>query len=572
MQFFDRLRLTSMDLLQRTLVFLKEKYNITADTQLTVASPWFHILTAVAGIAELIIGYLSLAQEENNLTTAQHDDSIKGLVSLTGYEPFRGQSAQARVELQLNSGISYRSVVIKDGTAIRNTETGLNFFVSVPDDKLVLSINNGDNAEVDLIQGDKKEESFISDGTANQSFNPTVKNMTDHNMIEVYVNGKRWRKSGSFYDMNKNEEAFIVKTSPNMGFVIMFGNGSFGAIPVSGAVIKVKYVVSAGQDGNAGTANIWTWTDTGTTPDGDTVDLNEVVSVSTIDSPALGCDFEDAKFSKLIAPLRSQSMILATADNFKHYLSRYDDYKVLDVWTTHDDIYVEDDNVVYIKMLPKIEYRLTDNNDYFSYSDEFIMSDTEKQRFYDMFEQSGKLLVGIEPVILDVAIRKFAIVIKFRYFEDVSESVAKLDIRKALSNYFMNMDRKDYIPVSDIVGEIEKLNSVDSCTVSFLTEDNERAKRYGEYYKQTIEWDAERQKYQNVKRLVSVDTDEDPHVGMTDSGDIKIGKDELWVCRGGWETANGISLHEYQENNNCFGPLLMVADEKVKRINNNSKE
>ena len=566
MTFFNRIRLSAIDFLDQTVDYIQAKYNISKGTQFTPSSPWFHILIAVSNLAELIIEYLTLAQEENNIKTAQQSTSIAGLASLTGHECFRGKSARARVELSLNPEINFRSVEIDNNSLIMCNETGSQFFCNIPKQKIVLSINNGDNAVIELVQGTRKEVDFVGDGTINQAYNPSVKSMTDHEMIEVYVNGVKWRKSDSFYDMNRNEMAYIVKTSPNMGFVVMFGNGHFGGIPSSGSNIKIKYVETSGQDGNANIDVTWKWLSVGHTPSGEVVDLNENIGTRTVDTPMLGCDFEDLDSTRMIAPMTSKSMLLATADNFKHYLSRYDDYKVIKVWTTESDLYVQDDNIVYIKMIPKIQYRLKNNQDYFSYTDNFVMTEKEKQRFYDMLEESGKLLIGTEPVIFDVNVRKFAIVIRFRYFDDVTESVAKLDIRKALSNYFMNFNRTDYIPVSDIVGVIENLNSIDSCTVSFVTEDNEKAKTNKEYKKKVLVWNAETMRYDQVERVVKIDSDvENPNIGMNDAGDIIIGEDDLWVCRGGWTTANNITLYETQLSNDVFGPLLMVASEKISR-------
>jgi hypothetical protein len=45
-------------------------------------------------------------------------------------------------------------------------------------------------------------------------------------------------------------KSYVVKTSFVKGVDIIFGNGSYGYVPPAGSIIKVKYLVSQGIDGN----------------------------------------------------------------------------------------------------------------------------------------------------------------------------------------------------------------------------------------------------------------------------------------------------------------------------------
>ena len=322
--FLSKTRLKASELIEQAVTFLQNKYNQAAHV-FTAASPFGQLLTVISNMAELIFTYISHTAEELNIKTAQNVETIYGLSQMTGHNAYRGGSAYGMIGLKLNTStdlIEGNYLTIKNFTRFTITETGCTYFINLPSDYLKLKVSDLNFVNVNFIQGTPESQTFTSDGSPLQSFNPIVKNMTDNDNIAVTVDGKEWKRVDSLYDMPaddglENSECFIVKSSVNVGLSIFFGNGEFGKIPPEGSLIEITYIKTDGANGNAETANLtYIFNDSGIDEYGNEVNLNDVLTVETVSPPMLGCDFEDPEFTKLIAPKASKSFVLATPENY----------------------------------------------------------------------------------------------------------------------------------------------------------------------------------------------------------------------------------------------------------------
>ena len=96
----------------------------------------------------------------------------------------------------------------------------------------------------------------------------------------------------------------------------------------------------------------------------------------------------------------------------------------------------------------------------------FTLSEDEQQSILDLIEESGQRVITIENKILQPRIAKFAINISVRKWEGSSEEAIRDGIMSSLSNYFLEMTRRDRVPQSDIVRLCEDIDGVDSVRVS----------------------------------------------------------------------------------------------------------
>jgi hypothetical protein len=430
--------------------------------------------------------------------------------------------------------------------------------MNLPTDSIKLTVGGGSFISVPFMQGEIESQTFTSNGTALQSFNPVIKGMTDHDNIAVRVNGKEWRRVDSLYDMpaydidnSENSECFIVKTSPSIGISIFFGNDSFGQIPPSGAIIEVVYIKTAGMAGNSSSTGLtYNFIDSGIDEYGNEVDLNEVLTIETIAPPMMGTNYEDPEFTKVIAPKASKSFVLATPDNYVSYLSKYNQYSFIYAYHTKDDDDITDDNVIYLKIIPNIKKKLSNSEDYFEVPiSEFILDKYEKESLISAIENSGRMLIGSEVEIVDPEIKYFTINIVLRYFENVDRTSISSNIRSLLSKYFININRSDIIPRSDIITLIESVEGVDGCDVFFVSKDNEIAKKNGYYYDE----------YGNV---ISVERNVDPQIGFDEYGNLIMNKDCIYVPRGGWKDYNDNYYTETPEDGK-IGPLNIFFNAPV---------
>jgi hypothetical protein len=430
--------------------------------------------------------------------------------------------------------------------------------MNLPTDSIKLSVGGSSFVSVPFMQGEIETQTFTSNGTPLQSFNPVIKGMTDHDNIAVRVNGKEWHKVNSLYDMPayddinpENSECFIVKTSPTIGISIFFGNNSFGQIPPAGALIEVVYIKTSGASGNSRSTGLtYKFVDMGTDEYGNEVNLNEVLIVETIAPPMLGTNYEDPEFTKAIAPKASKSFVLATPENYVSFLSKYNQYSFIYAYHTKDDNDITDDNVVYLKIIPNIQKKLSSSEDYFEVPvSEFVLDKFEKESLIAALENSGRMLIGSEVEIVDPEVKYFTINIILRYFENVDRASISSNIRSVLNKYFLNISRSDIIPKSDLISLIENIEGVDTCDVFFVSKDNENAKRRGFYYDE----------YDN---RIPVKKSEDPQIGFDSYGNIVMNKGCVYVPRGGWKDAND-NYYTVTPEDGKMGPLNIFFDTPV---------
>lgn len=569
MSFFRKTQLKASQLMEQAVAFLHSKFGQTGHV-FTSASPFGQLLTVIANMAELIFTYISHTAEELNIKTAQNIETIYGLAQMTGHNAYRGGSAYGMMGVKLNTStdlIEGNYVVINNFTKFTIPETGCTYFINLPTDYIRLKVADSGFVNVNYMQGTPESQTFTSDGTALQSFNPIVKTMTDNDNVAVTVNGKEWKRVESLYDMPADDdtdkgECFILKSSVNVGLSVFFGNGEFGKIPPAGSIIEITYIRTDGASGNAQSSNLtYKFEDSGTDEIGNEVNLNDILTIQTIMPPMLGSDFEDPEFTKLVAPKTSKSFVLATPENYISYLSKYNQYSFIYAYNTKDDSNVYDDNVIYLKIIPDIKKKLSSSQDFFELpTKEFILNDDEKQSVINALDNSGRMLVNAEVEIIDPKIKKYVINIIVRYFENIDKMLIKSSIRSALDKYYLNINRNDIVPVSDIISLVEGIDGVDTCDVFFVSEENERAIIDGYYYTTEKVW--KNLEYVENQKKVFINYGDDPRVGFDDFGNLKMNEYEVFIPKGGWKDRDGNYYTETPEEGK-LGPLNIFFIDKV---------
>jgi hypothetical protein len=385
-----------------------------------------------------------------------------------------------------------------------------------------------------------------------QSYNLSTKEPTDQFLVEVFVDGKLWKLVDSLYDMNKGDHCAMIKTSVNGGLSVFFGNNQFGYPPPLGSRIKVTYVKTRGVAGNIGGKQLdIKFVDEGTDSSGQQVDLNEILSLNITRNPNFGSDSEDPNFTRLIAPYQSNSFVLANPNNYIYYLSKYDFWSFIDAYNTKNDQYLDDDNIIYLFLIPDVKKKLTSDLDYFSVPEvEFTMTEAEKEQTLEIINKSGRQVVTAEVRIKDPIIKKYALNIVVRWFENYDKDAIRIEIRKNLDEYFLNVNRRDRIPRSDIISIIENVEGIDSVNVFFISEANEKAIRDGFYFIPVYGTDPvtdQRVLIENKK--IVLEPGEDPQLGLDSFGDVIIENDDLAIIRGGWKDRNGTYYEPIPEAN-----------------------
>ena len=164
--------------------------------------------------------------------------------------------------------------------------------------------------------------------------------------------------------------------------------------------------------------------------------------------------------------------------------------------------------------MTNIQLTLKSNETYFDIPlSRFKLTNAQRDRIYQLLDESGQKIVTTVVKILDPVLTKYVVNIALTIFEGNDPDTIKSQITSILSDYFLNIRRRDKIPRSDLIAAIEAISGVDSVSLYFVGESNEAAK---------------------------LQSPNSPDIGFDEFGDIVMGKDEIVVISGGWEDRNGI--------------------------------
>lgn len=567
-KFLSTSRIRINEMIADTKSYMTRVYQKTGEL-FTTASPFAQILQVLKQLTGLVFFYIEDATVEQNILTAQQPESVYGLSRLAGHDPFRGASATGEIKLRLNtsgaSSIAGDALNIPANCIIKSNDNTLNYILRTNNDQFRIDKSNSEYVYIPVIQGEIESQTVTSTGEAFQSFNIITKANTDHHHVKVAVNSVPWTKYDSLYDMKKDTEGFLVKTGISGGLDIYFGNDSFGKVPATGASISVEYIKTDGENGNLlGSKDLtYKFQTEGTDSLGNLYNLNELLESSFTVTPRLGANPEKMELTKLIAPLQSNSFVLARPENYEHFLSRYGMFSYLDAYNTTEDGYIDDDNVIYLFMLPDTKRKLTKDRDYFSLAvDEFTFSQLEKDAILELIENSNQQMVTTEVKIVEPSMQFFRMDIKVRYFEGFHKETLSTQIRTKISDYLMAITRRDRLPKSDIVALLEGIEGIDSVNVRFTSKAEEDARRQGFYTVETVTVTPStpvledigngKQKYvffkRNIKKTqVSFESGAalpEDVINLDSFGDIILGKEEIALFRGGWSDRDNVLVKD----------------------------
>ena len=521
--------------------YLSDVYSQAGDV-FSPSSAYGQILNVMQNFVQMIFLYIEDAIVEQNITTASKLKSVQGFARLTGHNPTRSISAQGTIKLKWKPTVvdlNASFVTLLDKTKLTCDNNSLPYFIQIgnPMGNIRLNKNDINYVYLKIIQGEMESQARQGNGLELQSYNFQSNKPIDNDNVVVYVNGNPFEIVDSLYDMKKGDYSCMVKTGLAGGIDIYFGNEDYGYIPTLGSNIEVQYVKSDGFGGNIfGKASSITfkWVDTAYANTGEEVDMNEFMDIS-LDKPIiLGADAESMELTKLIAPFSSRSFVLANPNNYVSLLSRFN-YSFVDAYTTYDDEYIDDDNVVYLFLIPDVARRLQKNTDYFTTNTQnFYLDPAEKEGLYKYINQTGQQIVSSELQIVDPILTKYVMNIFLRIYDTVDVPTLQNEIVNQITNYLINVRRRDKIPKSDLIAILENIEGIDSVNVSFICESNEKAIINGYYIQRVNSFDNIRGIMTVTDNQITVSPGTDPNLGLDDFGDIKIGLNELPIFRGGW--------------------------------------
>lgn len=501
--------------------FLESKYQ-QSDQVFSPASPYGQLLQVILDMGRLMFYYVEDSINELNIYTAQRPNSIRGLARIAGHNPSRAISASGTLKFTYNGAkvdMYGNTVVIPNFTTLQCGTNGLTYTLVMDQEAVTLDLSGKNSIEVYAMQGAIEAQSFTGTGSALQSFTTSPKKnfIIDNFFVKVYVNNEEWKKYESLYDISYNENGCIVKTGIDSGIDVFFGNTYFGTPPPLGSVIRVEYMTTSGNAGNIITDSSppFKFLQQGYDIAGEEVDLNKILNIAMPELASFGSDAEPIALTKLLAPKTSRSYVLANTDNYVYFFQKFNFFSVIDAFNTLGDENLEDDNMVYLFLIPDVNKRKKSSDDYFSVPISlFKLTDNEKKKVYELIEKSGQKIMTVVNKIVDPIISRYVMMVNVTAFEGFNKDIIRQQIISKCSDYFLGNRRRDRIPKSDLIAVIESIEGVDSVNVYFVCEKNEQFKK-------------------DPTNAAKKD------VGLDEFGDVVMDRGELVIIRGGWVNRYG---------------------------------
>jgi hypothetical protein len=288
----------SDDLLARMQVEFAADFNDFALSSLGIV-----LLDLVAFGLDTLSFYLDRRATDQFLETARTRSSVSRLTRQLGYKMTGAVASATDLVVAIVSPVGF-PVTLDQNTQFQGPN-GLIFESSKP---ITFDANSGptDSQFIPVFEGETIQETFISDGTANQVFElarvPSDKFVVEGSVI-VTVDLSPWDES-DFISFDKTDQyEFAPNDDPP---TVRFGDGTAGNIPVQGAEIKVTYVASKGLQGLVQANTI-------TSTVAPVVEAFQTIQLS-IDNPEPsvgGDDAETLEHAKIFAPQVFKSRMVA---------------------------------------------------------------------------------------------------------------------------------------------------------------------------------------------------------------------------------------------------------------------
>lgn len=547
-------------------LFLKKAYN-KSGILFSPASPYGQILTVSKELFQLSLLNLKNIVKQFDITDARNRNKkmVQFEAVVAGHNPTRAVSATGTLRLALKSttdiekDIPGGKISILNRSNIKNKTNGLDYLIDLGGkDKVTYQLTNGTQFFLNIIQGKESKSTFTGTGEINQTFNLTVpgnKDVENFNVI-VTVDGEVWDVKKHLYYMLPDEKACVIRTGINGGIDIIFGNSGFGLVPPIASEIIVKYIETDGSIGSIfrRTSNDWKFVDEAIDGYGNSLDVTQYFDIFIYTDINFGADAESIQFTKNILPLTTND-VLALPQHYAYHIKR------LGVFS-HVNAY-EKDGVINIVATPNIKLFKNQNKNYFTIDKAaFILDTYEKSKVDKYLKSSGTIQLTRKYRITSPELAYYVMNIFVVTYDDAVDDNVNSEIYDVISEYFLDFQRIDRVPILDITKRLGAIRDIDSLDISFVSKNNE------DYHKKFIitrnnQIDsfpgtvgikplllANAAVSNQASPLFNNDIDKkgyDPNatIGLDPIlGDIIFEPHQIPIIRGGWADRNGLFFNE----------------------------
>ena len=558
MKILDTLSMTFERYMTQVKSYMQE--NVPNFSRIGNSSVIGQLINVIGASVNNVMIYLQDAFAEQNKYTAQRKKSIYGLAAQTGFNASLGYAAGMNFRMTyMPNNVNDLTYILKNKTKVLCTQNGLTYNIILPQENVIFTTaKDMSSKQIYAVEGTFETQEFISTGGQLYSINVVFNGDCDISYTEVYVNDELWTRRESLYDMAADGKEYVIHTSLNKGFDIIFGNDNFGRSLKVDDKITVNYLTHNGELGNIDYSLPVSivFSDPIVDASGNEIDADEVFNIEIAERPANNGTYSDkTDFVKEMIGYNSRAMVLADEKNYKLYLNRISFVGWNHTWSEEGSL------VVNSIILKNYKTQMENGDEYFNLKEkDFILSDEQKKSIQTSIKNSGTQLAGTVLNIFDPKLVKYAVYVYIK-MNDVSydKTLIQDTIHKLIGQFMGDIDSDTIIAKSDIVHLLKSnIENIDSVDIYFLSERNEKAIIDGKYTIENYIYNPKTKLYDTKSTTYSVIGD--PGLGLDAHGNIFVESVfQFPVLMGGWQYVSSSSAFEKQYTT-VSDPVIIVFE------------
>ena len=553
--------------------YLRVEHNRTNVT-FSPSSPFGQVMGVIQNLFQLSMLYLknSLSQMDITNPTSLNERVIKNVAISAGHIPTRAISATGTLKITIKSSadldrdVPGGRITFTNRQLLKNKTNGLHYSIVLGADQQTYKVTYSSQIFVNIIQGKWETKVFTGTGLENQTYQVTIKSGTqdiENFNYEVLVDGQTITIKKHIYDMLPDEMACVVRSGFNNSMDIIFGNGGFGFVPPITSVIEVYYLVTDGSSGSIfrRTSNDWNFVDPVIDGFGETLELSKNFDVAIFTDINFGADRESVDFTKNVLPIASNNFVLGLPQQYAYHIKRLGVFSYVNAY--------EMDSVIYIVATPNVRLFKSQASNYFTIDKRaFLLDDYEVSKIDKYLKTGGNLMLTRRYLISSPALSHYVMNVFIMTWSDAVDENVKSQIIDAVSEYFLDLNKVDRVPKSEIISVLTDISDIHSVDISFVCKRNE------DYHRQAmLDEQNRRSQYAGAAslNLVRQSATYDPRVtiGLDPVlGDIVFDPSEIPVIRGGFYDRNNVFYSDDIESNG-FKAINIIKKGTVDAKNRN---
>lgn len=525
-QFLKRDRILNGKILEDTVNFMVVKFKQSLKL-FSYSTAYGQLTITMNNVSQLLLYFIKDAAMQSNIATANRPQSVQGMAQLVGHNAMRGKSATGEIIISLKQGaktnlIQGNLVVLPNYLKVKCVNNGVDYMLDLSRDYIEVDLIAPKPVYLRIVEGAFELQSLRGNGENIQTFqvNAGVNKFIDDTRILVEVDGKPYPPYVDLRDIPYKQPGCLIKTSITSGISVVTGNALTHEIPANGSDVSIHYLVTKGTIGNLSGQNkvYYKFVDTGLDINGNEVNLNDYFDISNSIAPDFGADPEPIELTRILAPNISKNAIIHDKKSIEYYFGRMNYFSAIKVFR---DEYLDNQNTYNTLLIPRLKDRIGIGQDYFNCDiNLFALSQDEKNKLLTTIHESNIKSSNIIIKLINPKFRYFAVSVLANIHRSVNgmivvDTEVEKKIRAIMSEYFLNVERMNLVPHSDIVKLIDLMDEIDSVKVVFHPQFN---------------------------------------AYLDETGSVNLADDELAVCRGGFIDETGIEYFDkFDPNDGSHG-------------------